>query len=134
MNSETLGKYLGCAILFFFMAYIAKEILNFSKIREGLTTTSSQKLKTVLQNIKKDTETLENATGVATNSKLWQDILIQIEDNVNLAMLFEISQVLKANKSGVPEVSSTAMTNILQYNKFKDILRPLDDFLDTYKG
>lgn len=134
MKPETIGKYLGCGVLFMLMVYIAKEMLTFPRLKEGFTsTTGSPKLKALLQSVKKETETLENATGVATNSKVWQDILIQIEDNVNLSILYEITQIPKT-EGGIPKPSSEQCGKILEYYKFKKGLKPLDDFLDSYKG
>jgi len=135
MNSVEIGKYLGLSIIVLLVIYITKEVMVPKNVmKEGLTSNSGiTSLENYLNQLKSESSTLKTKVDLNTKNgkKLWQDILVQIEDNVNLKTLEQIGLIDKS-KHGVPDIESKEMKTILAYNKYKEGLKSLDDFLDSY--
>ena len=135
MNPIEIGKYLGFALIFIIVIYITKEVMNPKNVlKEGLVSNSGiTSLKNYLEQLKSETSILKTKVDLNTSGakKIWQDILVQIEDNVNLKTLESIALIPK-EKHGVPDLDSKNMKTILTYNKYKEGLKGLDDFLDSY--
>jgi hypothetical protein len=135
MNSVEIGKYLGCAVIFILVIYVSIAVMKPSNVmREGLTSGDGiTSLDNYLEQLKREASTLKTKVDLGTSGakKKWQDILVQIEDNVNLKTLETISLIPK-EKNGCPDCDSKSMKNILAYNQYKEGLKGLDDFLDGY--
>ena len=135
MSSSDMGKYLGCVVLFILAIYIAKEVMKPKHMfREGLISGDGiTSLENYLEQLKSEASVLKTKVDLNTQGakKIWQDILVQIEDNVNLKTLETIALIPK-EKNGCPDCDSKSMKSILAYNQYKGGLKGLDDFLDSY--
>ena len=85
------------------------------------------------EQLKSEASVLKTKVDLNTQGakKIWQDILVQIEDNVNLKTLETIA-LIPNEKNGCPDCDSKSMKSILAYNQYKGGLKGLDDFLDSY--
>ena len=86
-----------------------------------------------LSELKDQSSILKTKVDLSTNGakQIWQDILVQIEDNVNLKTLEAIALIPKGQHC-IPDCDSKGMKTILAYNEYKTGLKGLDDFLDSY--
>ena len=135
MNSFEIGKYLGFAVIFIMVIYITKEVMNPKNVlKEGLVSNSGiTSLHNYLSELKSESSILKTKVDLNTNGakQIWQDILVQIEDNVNLKTLEAIALIPKGQHC-IPDCDSKGMKTILAYNEYKTGLKGLDDFLDSY--
>ena len=100
MNSVEIGKYLGCAVIFILVIYVSIAVMKPSNVmREGLTSGDGiTSLDNYLEQLKREASTLKTKVDLGTSGakKKWQDILVQIEDN--LKTLETISLIPKEKK------------------------------------
>lgn len=133
MYSKDIGKYLGCGLILFIGIYVVYAVMvKPTESRQEGFTSERKTLDSTLDMLRNQSKNLEGKVRIDKNREVWQDILVQMEDNVNLATLDQI-QNCKMD-GGVPAIGCDSMNNILEYNKFKGGLKQLDDFLDSYKG
>lgn len=135
MSSVAIGKYLGCMVVFVLVIYITTQVMKPNHMfKEGLTSgTGVTSLENYLKKLKNESGVLKTKVDLNTSGakQIWQDILVQIEDNINLKTLESIA-LIPQNLHGVPKFDSDQMKTILAYNQYKSGLKNLDDFLDGF--
>ena len=139
MDNDNLYKYIGMAILAIFIIYIILRTLNFqATLIEGLTTadsTTNDTSKTdkdkIPDMINANTTTIEDGLHIDKYKKTYEDIIINLENNVNYYMLGGImksSEIISNNPLSAD--SQKIISNLNNLKTFKDTLNDSMNFLD----
>ena len=127
MNASECGLMLGYAFIIVLIFYAVLKALA-PITTEPLANQSDMSAQQRLEAYKAIGEKRSNSLNIASNRAVYQDILAQLEDNINLAML----QKIQEGGSDLP--SEQKMATIIQQQEYKRTLKALDNFLDYHKA
>lgn len=139
MDNDNLYKYIGMAILAIFIIYIILRTLNFqATLIEGLTTadsTTNDTSKTdkdkIPDMINANTTIVEDGLLIDKYKKTYEDIIINLENNVNYFMLGGIMKNSETiSKNPMSADSQKIINNLNNLKLFKDTLNDSMNFLD----
>ena len=139
MDNDNLYKYIGMAIIAIFIIYIILRTLNYqATIIEGLTsgdTDDNDTAKTdkdkIPDMISANTTKVEDGLLIDKYKKTYEDIIINLENNVNYYMLGGImksSEIISNNPLSAD--SQKIISNLNNLKTFKDTLNDSMNFLD----
>jgi hypothetical protein len=136
INSDSIYKYVGLFVVSLFVIYIVLRTLNFqAKIIEGMatgsgTTTPNDKDKIVAA-IATNTTYGEDGLLISKYQKSYEDIIINLENNINIFMLDAIINNSETISKKPMDPASIAIINSINSLKtFKDTLNDSMSFLD----
>lgn len=112
---------LGIIYLFGFTLSIPTVVENFKVAKEREEITSPPKIATLFAEIN---ENEKDNLNIAKHRGDYQDMLAELQENVNLAML----KTLKDSNDAVPKEKE--LNSILSKHKYKHVLSELQEFLD----
>ena len=139
MDNDNLYKYIGMIILAIFIIYIILRTLNFqATLIEGLTTaesTTNDTSKTdkdkIPDMINANTTIIEDGLLIDKYKKTYEDIIINLENNVNYFMLGGIMKNSETiSKNPMSADSQKIINNLNNLKIFKDTLNDSMNFLD----
>jgi len=137
MNNDNLYKYIGMAIVAVFFLYIILRTLNFqATIIEGMTTANTDDITNTDKDkipdvINANTTNAEDTLLIDKYKKTYEDIIINLENNVNYYMLGGIinnAEIISKNPLSPAAIVSINGLNSLK--QFKDTLNDTMNFLD----
>ena len=137
MNTDSIYKYVGLFIVSLFVIYIILRTLNFqAKIIEGMatgassTSTPNDKEK-IADKIASNTTFAEDSLLISKYQKSYEDIIINLENNVNFFMLGAIiNNAETISKKPTDPASIVLINSINSLKAFKDTLNDSMTFLD----
>ena len=134
LDKDSIYKYIGIFFIALFFLFIVVRTLNFqAKVLEGLTTgsgTTTDK-SNLPEAINANTTTLEDSLLLSKYKKNYEDIIINLENNVNFNILNGIvsnSETLSKNPMDPAALQTIASINSLK--TFKDTLNDSMVFLN----
>ena len=135
MEPDSIYKYVGLIIISLFVLYIVLRSLNFqAKIIEGMATaanpTSTDKDK-IADAVSGNTTTAEDTLLINKYNKTYEDIIINLENNINFYILGGIvnnAEIISKNPYDPAAVTTINAINSLKV--FKDTLNDSMAFLD----
>ena len=141
MNTDSIYKYVGLFIVSLFVIYIVLRTLNFqAKIIEGMATgtsttdTPNDKDK-IAAAIASNTTFAEDSLLISKYQKSYEDIIINLENNINFFMLGAIINSGETISKKPMDPASIALINSINSLKaFKDTLNDSMTFLDKTSG
>ena len=138
MNTDSIYKYVGIFIISLFVIYIVLRTLNFqAKIIEGMatgssTTATSNDKDKIADSIANNTTTVEDGLLISKYQKSYEDIIINMENNINFYMLGSIINNSETiSKNPMDPVSIALINSINSLKTFKDTLNDSMSFLDN---
>jgi hypothetical protein len=141
MNSDSIYKYVGLFIVSIFVIYIVLRTLNFQvKIIEGMATgtsttdTPNDKDK-IADAIASNTTFAEDSLLISKYQKSYEDIIINLENNINYFILGAIINSGELiSKKPMDPTSIGLINSINSLKAFKDTLNDSMTFLDKTGG
>ena len=141
MNTDSIYKYVGLFIVSLFVIYIVLRTLNFqAKIIEGMATgtsttdTPNDKDK-IAAAIASNTTFAEDSLLISKYQKSYEDIIINLENNINFFMLGAIINSGETISKKPMDPASIALINSINSLKdYKDTLNDAMTFLDKTSG
>ena len=141
MNSDSIYKYVWLFIVSIFVIYIVLRTLNFqAKIIEGMATgtsttdTPNDKDK-IAAAIASNTTFAEDSLLISKYQKSYEDIIINLENNINYYMLGAIVNSGETISKKPMDPASIALINSINSLKaYKDTLNDAMTFLDKTSG
>ena len=141
MNTDSIYKYVGLFIVSLFVIYIVLRTLNFqAKIIEGMATgtsttdTPNDKDK-IADAIASNTTFAEDSLLISKYQKSYEDIIINLENNINFFMLGAIINSGETISKKPMDPASIALINSINSLKaYKDTLNDAMTFLDKTSG
>lgn len=137
MNSDSIYKYIGLIIVSIFVIYIVLRTLNFqAKIIEGMATETSAAAtpndkEKISDAIAANTTFAEDSLLISKYKKSYEDIIINLENNINFFMLGAIINNGETISKKPMDPTSIALINSINSLKvFKDTLNDSMAFLD----
>lgn len=139
MNSDNIYKYVGLFIISLFIIYIVLRTLNFQvKLIEGMATGTSTSASATPNDKEKIADAIAANTTFAEDSlliskyqKSYEDIIINLENNINFFMLGAIINNGETISKKPMDPASIALINSINSLKtFKDTLNDSMIFLD----
>ena len=137
INSDSIYKYVGLFIVSLFVIYIVLRTLNFqAKIIEGMATGSSTTAtpndkEKIADAIAANTTFAEDSLLISKYQKSYEDIIINLENNINFFMLGAIINSGETISKKPMDPASIALINSINSLKaFKDTLNDSMSFLD----
>lgn len=134
LDKDSIYKYVGIFVIALFFLFIIVRTLNFqAKVLEGLTTgsdTTTEK-SNIPEAINANTTTLEDSLLISKYKKNYEDVLINLENNVNFNILNGIvsnAETLSKNPMDPAALQMVASMNSLK--TFKDTLNDTMAFLN----
>jgi hypothetical protein len=141
MNTDSIYKYVGLFIVSLFVIYIVLRTLNFqAKIIEGMatgtsTTNTSNDKDKIADAIASNTTFAEDSLLISKYQKSYEDIIINLENNINFFMLGAIINSGETISKKPMDPASIALINSINSLKaFKDTLNDSMTFLDKTSG
>lgn len=132
MQADSIYKYVGIFVIALFFLFIVVRTLNFqAKVLEGLTTGSTTEKSNIPEAISANTTTLEDSLLLSKYKKNYEDVLINLENNVNFNILNGIvsnAETLSKNPMDPAALQMVASMNSLK--TFKDTLNDTMSFLN----
>ena len=132
MQADSIYKYVGIFVISLFFLFIIVRTLNFqAKVLEGLTTGSTTEKSNIPEAINANTTTLEDSLLLSKYKKNYEDIIINLENNVNFNILNGIvsnAETLSKNPMDPTALQMVASMNSLK--TFKDTLNDTMAFLN----
>ena len=132
MQADSIYKYVGIFVISLFFLFIIVRTLNFqAKVLEGLTTGSTTEKSNIPEAINANTTTLEDSLLLSKYKKNYEDIIINLENNVNFNILNGIvsnAETLSKNPMDPTALQMVASMNSLK--TFKDTLNDAMAFLN----
>ena len=137
MNTDNIYKYVGLFIISLFIIYIVLRTLNFQvKLIEGMASgtssgaTPNDKEK-IADAISANTTFAEDSLLIGKYQKSYEDIIINLENNINFFMLGAIINNGETISKKPMDPASIALINSINSLKtFKDTLNDSMTFLD----
>ena len=137
MNTDSIYKYVGIFIISLFVIYIILRTLNFqAKIIEGMatgtsTTATPNDKEKIADAIASNTTFAEDSLLISKYQRSYEDIIINLENNVNFFMLGAIINNAETISKKPTDPASVALINSINSLKaFKDTLNDSMSFLD----
>lgn len=141
INSDSIYKYVGLIIVSIFVIYIVLRTLNFqAKIIEGMatgnsTTSTSNDKDKIADAINANTTFAEDSLLINKYQKSYEDIIINMENNINYFMLGAIINSAELiSKKPMDPTSISLINSINSLKAFKDTLNDSMTFLDKTSG
>jgi hypothetical protein len=138
MNSDSIYKYVGIFIVSIFVIYIVLRTLNFqAKIIEGMatgsgTTATPNDKDKIADSIANNTTIVEDGLLINKYQKSYEDIIINMENNINFYMLGAVINNSETISKNPMDPASIALINSINSLKaFKDTLNDSMSFLDN---
>jgi hypothetical protein len=135
MQADSIYKYIGIFVIALFFLFIVVRTLNFqAKVLEGLTTGSglgATDKSNIPAAINSNTTILEDSLLLSKYKKNYEDIIINLENNINFNILNGIvsnSEILSKNPMDPAALQTIASLNSLK--TFKDTLNDSMVFLN----
>jgi hypothetical protein len=132
--TENIYKYVGLAVIALFVLYIALKTMNFqASILEGMTTatTTNTPIAKLADAVKNNTNMVENKLLISKYRKSYEDIIIDLESNVNLSILYGLTTNAETiSADPLSPASQTIITSINSLKAFKDTLNDSMQTLD----
>jgi len=137
MNTDSIYKYVGIFIISLFVIYIILRTLNFqAKIIEGMatgtsTTATPNDKEKIADAIASNTTFAEDSLLISKYQRSYEDIIINLENNINFFMLGAIINNAETISKKPTDPASVALINSINSLKaFKDTLNDSMSFLD----
>jgi hypothetical protein len=138
MDSDTIYKYLGLAIVILFVTYIILKSLTFqAKLIEGLTTNSSDDPSVNTDKDKVPDAIKSNSTNILDGLLVdkyrssYDNTIIELEENINATILAGIlKNAEKISYDPSSDESQKFITAINNLKNFKDTLNDTMKYLD----
>jgi hypothetical protein len=137
MNTDNIYKYVGLFIISLFIIYIVLRTLNFQvKLIEGMATGTSSSAtpndkEKIADAISANTTFAEDSLLISKYQKSYEDIIINLENNINFFMLGAIINNGETISKKPMDPASIALINSINSLKtFKDTLNDSMNFLD----
>lgn len=137
MNTDNIYKYVGLFIISLFIIYIVLRTLNFQvKLIEGMATGTSSSAtpndkEKIADAISANTTFAEDSLLISKYQKSYEDIIINLENNINFFMLGAIINNGETISKKPMDPASIALINSINSLKtFKDTLNDSMAFLD----
>lgn len=137
MNTDNIYKYVGLFIISLFIIYIVLRTLNFQvKLIEGMATGTSSSAtpndkEKIADAISANTTFAEDSLLISKYQKSYEDIIINLENNINFFMLGAIINNGETISKKPMDPASIALINSINSLKtFKDTLNDSMTFLD----
>jgi hypothetical protein len=141
MNTDSIYKYVGLFIVSLFVIYIVLRTLNFqAKIIEGMatgtsTTATPNDKDKIADAIAANTTFAEDSLLISKYQKSYEDIIINLENNINFFMLGAIINSGETISKKPMDPASIALINSINSLKaYKDTLNDAMTFLDKTSG
>jgi hypothetical protein len=132
--STILYKYIGLITIILFIIFIVVRTLNFQvKVLEGFTneTIAETDRNKIPEAITNSTTTIQDILQVNNYSNTYEDILINLENNINYNILGEITkQAEQLSKNPYDDSTQKIITSINNMRTFKDTLNDSMNFLN----
>lgn len=137
MNTDNIYKYVGLFIISLFIIYIVLRTLNFQvKLIEGMASGTSSSAtpndkEKIADAISANTTFAEDSLLIGKYQKSYEDIIINLENNINFFMLGAIINNGETISKKPMDPASIALINSINSLKtFKDTLNDSMTFLD----
>ena len=135
-NSDSIYKYIGLFIVSIFVIYIVLRTLNFqAKIIEGMASSTSTAAPNdkdkIAAAIETNTTYGEDSLLISKYKKTYEDIIINLENNINYYMLDAIinnGEII--SKKPMDPAAISLINSINSLKAFKDTLNDSMAFLD----
>jgi hypothetical protein len=136
-SSDNIYKYIGLFALSLFVIFIIMRTINFqSKILEGLTSEiKSNKTETTRDKIPDainvNTTNLDDTLNVNKYTKTYEDIIINLENNINYYMLsILLNKAEEISNNPLNDESQKTINSLNNMKTFKDTLNDSMGFLN----
>ena len=133
MQADSIYKYIGIFVIALFFLFIVVRTLNFqAKVLEGLTTGSGATDKSnIPAAINANTTILEDSLLLSKYKKNYEDIIINLENNINFNILNGIvSNAETLSKNPMDPAALQMVASINSLKTFKDTLNDSMIFLN----
>ena len=132
MQADSIYKYVGVFVIALFFLFIIVRTLNFqAKVLEGLTTGSTTEKSNIPEAISANTTTLEDSLLLSKYKKNYEDVLINLENNVNFNILNGIvSNAETLSKNPMDPTALQMVSSMNSLKTFKDTLNDTMSFLN----
>jgi|LakMenEpi03Aug12_release.lakeMendotaPanAssembly.Ray.scaffolds.fasta_scaffold361735_2 hypothetical protein len=137
-SSDSIYKYIGLIAISLFVIFIIMRTINFqSKVLEGLTSDiKSDKIETVRDKIPDainvNTTNLDDSLNVDKYTKTYEDIIINLENNINYYMLsILLNKAEEISNNPLNDVAQKTINTLNNMKTFKDTLNDSMGFLNS---
>jgi hypothetical protein len=137
LDTDDLYKYVGLTIIAFFVIFIVCRTLNFqADIIEGMTSSNDSSSSTtdkdkIADAINANTTNAEDTLLIDKYKKSYEDIIINLENNINFFMLGGIiNNAQTISKNPLSPAAMQSINGLNSLKQFKDTLNDGMNFLD----